>query len=881
MKKSTSTFWGGILLLSFLLSCNSSRDESNWTSRNPGSIPLQVRQIAYHKGNLAPNASFEKVEIGKNDSLIHDFRLSGWEVIGSSVELTDARLKDIYDSTEAYDGNHAVKVTRTPESVKEIDNPSEGVLSDYIEVIPANYDFYFDIRLKDIIPTSYLDRFQNRVGKGIDIHLKYYDANKKELNPGVYFEYTHKEVDNSFKGFAFANFFYIDEFGWGKVRGESWVYPFSEGDMPDGCKYVKIFLGLKCSGTMWVDNIDFRLSRWNFAPTERIDSLFEKQYTLADLLIPAPRMVAQAQSVDLKNKSIKLVYDGPALPEAKSALSLLQNKFGQLQKDTVGIFRSSSDPSAIEVILLKEQEASALFKEAFQEIKDKDQGYFIRRIDNRIFLGGAQPKGLFYAAASLVQLIDYANAKMDYADITDYPDFTGRSTLMMWYQNRWSLDQNKSLTDSARKAILAKREDDLKKQVSDIDFYTYYKINNFYSLYFVLSERWWEPGDFYSRLFREMGKRCAAFGDVVNTSVQINPYFHIAMEQKLDTLSDSLRNIFSHATEEGFEKIVKTLKPALDGGAKTVMVCADDYVPHRGIIRGEYVLFNKEDEKRFANLPDAQAYILNRLRKWLDVNYKNIRLEFVPPAYNNRFIDYGMGSAEIYFSDLSRRLDPSVVLIWTGNTIRSLSYDLADIRRATDVYRTKPMLWDNTPYARTVETINGGYPMNYPEKSMLCNLFEPFDIAYPENFPSYLDAHYYSNLGGFGEINRIKYMTFADFSWNTKDYNPDFSLFKALVQYVGIENAKLLLAFNDCYFSFVSDWGRLRIDVKHKTARKFSDEEKENVEQKIQAMKAAFEALKPMKNEDLKKELEEQMNAKLKDWKKLNEEASGQKGNKN
>src|SRR5690606_21257603 len=129
-------------------------------------------------------------------------------------------------------------------------------------------------------------------------------------------------------------------------------------------------------------------------------------------------------------------------------------------------------------------------------------------------------------------------------------------------------------------------------------------------------------------------------------------------------------------------------------------------------------------------------------------------LEFVPPAYNNRFIDYGMGSAEIYFSDLSRHLDPSVVLVWTGNTIRSLSYDPADIRRATDVYNAKPMLWDNTPYARTVESINGGYPINYPQKSVLCNLFEPYDIQYPENFSSYLDSRYYSNQTGSEEISK-------------------------------------------------------------------------------------------------------------------------------
>jgi hypothetical protein len=877
MQKTNSFLLLIILLSGIFSSCKTGPDESSWTSMDPLSIPLKIRQSEYNKGNLVRNPSFEQVKIGENDSLIHHFSLSNWEVVGKDVQLTDITRKNIYDSTEAFGGIHAVKIVRTDQDVKEINNPSEGVLSDFIEVIPANYDFYFDIRLEKIIPTSYLDRFQNRIGKDIDIHLKFYDKNKKEISPGIYFEYIHKKVDNSFKGFAFSNFFYIDKFDWARVHGESWVYPFSEGDMPAGCRYIKIFLGLKCSGTMWIDNIDFRLSRWSFTPMERMDSMFNKKYDLTELMIPTPKVITNQQHIDLKNKDIQLVYEGTASPESKAALALLQQRFGRLHGDSIKIYHSSSDSSGLQIVLVKDQQNSSVkFKEAFQKIKGKDQGYFIRKESNKIYLGANQLKGLFYAASSLCQLIDYTNATLDYADITDYPDFTGRSSLLMAYQNKWTLEQDKSLSDSALRAALEKRNDDLKKQIEDIDFYAFYKINELYSLYFILSRRWWQPGDFYKTLFDEVGKRCAEYGDIIHTAVQINPYFHIAMEQRVDTLSDSLRELFSHATNDGFEKIKNALKPALDGGAKTVMVCADDYVPHSGIIRGEYVLFNKEDKEKFINLADAQDYMLNKLRAWLDKTYGNIRLEFVPPPYNNRFIDYGMGSAETYFRDLSRHLDSSVILVWTGNTIRSLSYDLADIRRGTEVYKRKPMIWDNSPYARIVESANGGYPINYPGKSILCDLFEPFDIQYPENFPAYVDSRYYSNLGGFGEINKIKYMTFADFTWNTKDYNPDFSLFKALVQYVGVENAKLLLKFNDAYFQFVSDWAQLRMDVEHDSAFNYTAGQKAQAEQKIKAMKKAFDALKPVDNDALKKELEHTMNAKIDAWRKLCEVVSGQ-----
>jgi hypothetical protein len=341
------------------------------------------------------------------------------------------------------------------------------------------------------------------------------------------------------------------------------------------------------------------------------------------------------------------------------------------------------------------------------------------------------------------------------------------------------------------------------------------------------------------------------------------------MEEQVDSVTDSLRNLFSIGSDAGFEKIKGVLEPALDAGVKTVMLCSDDFVPHSSIIRGEYTLFTKSDEEKFTNLAAAQSFLVDRTRKWLDKEYHNIRLEFIPPQYNNRFIDYGRGSAETYFKDLTRHLDSSVVLVWTGNTLRSLSYDLADIRRVTELYKSKPMIFDNTPYARNAEVVNGGYPINYPVRSVLCNLFEPFDIQYPKNFSSYLDSRYYSNLGGFGEMNKIKYMTFSDFTWNSKDYNPDFSLFKALLQYVGKDNARLLLEFNDAYYQFVSSWGQLRIDLKHNPSFKCTKEQKALVEKEIKNMKNAFNAVKSINNDALKIELENVMDSKIDGWNKL------------
>jgi len=77
-------------------------------------------------------------------------------------------------------------------------------LSDFIEVLAVNYTFLFDIQLKDVYPS--VKRHNARLGTDIDIRLKFFDKNKKELSDGMYFEYAKKELDNSFKGFSFQIF---------------------------------------------------------------------------------------------------------------------------------------------------------------------------------------------------------------------------------------------------------------------------------------------------------------------------------------------------------------------------------------------------------------------------------------------------------------------------------------------------------------------------------------------------------------------------------------------------------------------------------------------------------------------------------------------------
>jgi hypothetical protein len=267
-------------------------------------------------------------------------------------------------------------------------------------------------------------------------------------------------------------------------------------------------------------------------------------------------------------------------------------------------------------------------------------------------------------------------------------------------------------------------------------------------------------------------------------------------------LSTEARNTWTHADERSWERLQSALRGGLDAGARTVMLLADDFVPHEGRNRYHFSLYTPEDRRRFVNLQSAQAAVITRLRDWLDRDYPGTRLEFCPPWYANEFIDRSEGRAEIYFRELAAQIPAGVGIVWTGPTVRSLALDAADLRRYRDLAGRSPLFWDNTLYARTVESASyGGYTAHYPGKVRMCSLFEPFDAERPTDFHHLTDGgRVYVNGTADSEIYRIKYATVADWAWNAAAYDPERSLWKALVQAYGKEVAVEALRFSDAYY---------------------------------------------------------------------------------
>jgi len=771
---------------------------TSWSSSKPLSIPYTIRLKQFEKGNLVLNPSFEEESVFK-DTTGNAVRSKGWETVGRNVTWVDHESAD-FTEEDVESGRHAVKILR--QKANEVDD-AEGVISDYIAVIPGNYYFSYNVKLKNITSNKYRLGFQ--LYDAVEVRVLFFDEDKQPIDPGLLNPISKSLIDNSDKGYSFSNYWSIDEFPWGQVRGRTYNYPFSEGDIPDNTRYVRLFFGLKGTGSMWIDDIVYRYSKWNFTALERLKPYFSRPLTLAESIIPTPQSFQKINDIIFYDSAVPnsplpvIVLPQNPAPADITAAKILQKKIYEV----LGRVMPAQEFNRSRIRILEKDYSFSDISHAklvfsigrnkvyhkvqprlpLTAVRNKSQGYIIKaaQIGNTciVFLDGETPLARYYAAATAIQLFEADKAVYNNATVVDYPDFLGRSYVF----KNW------------------KTAAELQNDLDSMSRLSLYKLNKVYLGYNRTGKQWHLTDELYRRGINEAGKLCRKSG-VMSLAMMVNPYSHLGFEPPADQLSDQLRYTWTHGSPQSLAMIKALYKPALSAGADTIMLLADDSVPHTGRNRQNYSLYTAEDKQRFVTLQNAQAYVINQLKQWIDSEYPGTRLEFCPPWYSNEHIDRSKARAENYFNDLNFQIPRDVAIIWTGPTVRSLSIDMADLYRYKTLIGRWPMLWDNTLYARNHESRNyGGYPAHYPGKVRMCNLFEPYDTYRPKEFQKYNHGRQmYTNGAADSEVYKIKYATVADYEWNTSAYNPELALWKALVRTYGRLVAEQLLRFNDAYY---------------------------------------------------------------------------------
>ncbi len=434
------------LFLSGCLSRNDKDDQRyNWSSDAPLTIPYRIRIQKAERGNLLRNPSFENGRTFNLESSKTSFVLDGWQQVGSHVEWVDIRNDSTYEANEAYSGYRAVKVARY--TAWETDEQGEGIVSEFVKVIPGNYQLSLYARLENVYPQK--SRLGTRMYDGIDIRLQFFDRNKMPVKSHISYPYAKQIIDASFKGLSFANFKEIKSFNWGKIIGKSASFPFQEGDIPSSAHYVKVFVGLKGSGTLWIDSVSFSYTGKNFSLAERMQSYSDTAYTSPLTVIPVPKKMKRLESVVFFDPGIEtaglpvIIIPDNAGKSVLNAARLIQESFQQailksnagkklvpeLQVVRNGDAANFDDAKLIisigNTLLMKKYEAFA----PVHEIAGHPQGYYIYSPvsqPNLVLLNAQDESGLYYAALSLVQLIDSDLPVFHNSCIVDYPDFLFR-----------------------------------------------------------------------------------------------------------------------------------------------------------------------------------------------------------------------------------------------------------------------------------------------------------------------------------------------------------------------------------------------------------------------------------------------------------------------
>lgn len=190
-----------------------------------------------------------------------------------------------------------------------------------------------------------------------------------------------------------------------------------------------------------------------------------------------------------------------------------------------------------------------------------------------------------------------------------------------------------------------------------------------------------------------------------------------------------------------------------------------------------------EDKAVFGETVNAHIELINRYYAALKELDPSIRLTVCPTLY------HGKGN-EYYIFKLGQNISPLISVFWTGRDICSRELTSPEAVRFIENTYHKPLYWDN-------------YPVND------CSMFNEMHISPIINRDP--DLYKYSegiisNCMEYAECSKIPLITFADYLWDSENYNPQKSWESAIRQVVGKENADNFIVFADhLYTSCLKD----------------------------------------------------------------------------
>nr|WP_239579158.1 beta-N-acetylglucosaminidase domain-containing protein [Microlunatus panaciterrae] len=283
----------------------------------------------------------------------------------------------------------------------------------------------------------------------------------------------------------------------------------------------------------------------------------------------------------------------------------------------------------------------------------RSEGYLLSIAEDLIVIGGVDGAGQFYGVRTLSQLLTPDNGRLTVPQlmITDYPDLPVRGVVEGFYGSPWSQAE----------------------RLDQLDYYGSVKLNTY--IYAPKDDpyhrsRWREP---YPHA------RLAELRQLVQRAADNHVHFTFA-------LSPGLSMCFSSGTDRS--TLFAKLQTMYDLGVRSFAIALDDI---------DYTRWHCDADASRYGTPGsgsggrAQAELLNVIqRRFIDTHPGSRPLLTVPT-------EYGSVSSSAYKRSLSSRLDPRIVIMWTGVGVIPKSITRAAAEQASVVWGRKVLLWDNYP----------------------------------------------------------------------------------------------------------------------------------------------------------------------------------------
>jgi hypothetical protein len=693
-------------------------------------------------------------------SLVQYFFVFGLALVCSACAVKDPGLPDSGESNDFKWGGAGCEVAGANLTglIARTEQETAKCVTERFAVSPGHYIFEGRFR------GSEFNLSQSRpLTEVFSVRLKIFNVDGQELpQPGrtKFSSFDASHLKNSLEGIARDEIVPTESSF--RVTLIPRFYPFDSGWIPPEARSAQIEISLKGSAKIRVDNLVLQRSKWNLTLRERVQAI--RDTNERPLLFPRPQHAELNPSPSGVSRASVCVRisDG-----SFASSSVVQEKVTQLalRLRRVG-FDVHLSPS-----LCGQEDLPVVLSRAVAGDPPHNEGYAIdAAVDEGVFARAHTTRGLVYALSMVEQLFVKSDDSPGFYEgrIRDFPSTEFRAASGKDARDIGFVDEMNAagwIQESRLNQIF------LEAETHDL--------------------RWWaaEPRVlFAAQTLAERSQREELF----ELGVLINPYIHRA--------DPSISKDIQYSSEAFDKEFYRSVERFLRSGARSIIVRADDFVPHRPDNLWSYVVENPKDQAAVGTLGRLHSKIVSDVWARVQKEYPHVRVFFVPPWYTRLFIERSEGAGEGYAAEVARGIPPEVTLMWTGPAVRSLSIDAIEARYFSSLYGGRTLfLWDNTLYARKHDDFWG----KKGDRLHLNSSIEPFDVSIEDLPAASLNGMFIN--AQMTELFRVQLATAGAYLWNPARYQPEEALWSYLLYRFGEQGAELILKLDEEYWAMKAD----------------------------------------------------------------------------